>query len=321
MTKKNEKTNGEFKIPKVVSKFANKTWKKYWKENKDVFDSKKDGLKEFCLYLQDNLPEVIEFIVRYGHINNDEVKQVKNDCFKKIINDDFVKYLAKRVKKDDDFAKSIRLFPIIVREIGSAAEEENKRAISQNPNSAVYDMTDLYDVSKKLMKKQMKNMMDIGVSEDMAFDILSLIPYPKAMAYSPVYRIRNLFNTLYEWAKCKTVPFAEIVNVLVKEEQFTNFIVFALLEKREVYSNMTEGQKNLYTDITTWCINTMEKMSNDEITSIINAYTKARNRDEHNGKDTARRYNLSVLGEEDYPHISAVIKRLIADNSDIQKYL
>lgn len=318
---KENQRGGEFKIPKIVSKFANKTWKKYWKENKDVFDSKKDGLKEFCLYLQDMMPDVVEFLIRYGHINNEEVKQVKNDCFAKIINEDFIKYLGKRIKKDEDYAKELKMFPILVREIGMAAEQENQKALAQNPQAAVYDMSDLYEISKKLMKKQMKKMMEIGISEEMAFDLLSLIPSPKAMQYSPVYRIRNLFNSLYEWSKSKAVPFKDIMNVIVKEEQYTNFIVFALLEKREVLSNMSDAQKNLYTDITTWCVETMEAMNPHDITEIINAYIKARNRDESNGKDCARRYNLSVLTSEDYPHINAVITRMVAENGDIQKYL
>lgn len=318
---KENQRGGEFKIPKIVSKFANKTWKKYWKENKDVFDSKKDGLKEFCLYLQDMMPDVVEFLIRYGHINNDEVKQVKNDCFAKIINEDFIKYLGKRIKKDEDYAKELKMFPILVREIGMAAEQENQKALAQNPQAAVYDMSDLYEISKKLMKKQMKKMMEIGISEEMAFDLLSLIPSPKAMQYSPVYRIRNLFNSLYEWSKAKAVPFKDIMNIIVKEEQYTNFIVFALLEKREVLSNMSDAQKNLYTDITTWCVETMEGMNPHDITEIINAYIKARNRDESNGKDCARRYNLGVLTAEDYPHINAVITRMVAENGDIQKYL
>ena len=318
---KENQRGGEFKIPKIVSKFANKTWKKYWKENKDVFDSKKDGLKEFCLYLQDMVPDVVEFLIRYGHINNEEVKQVKNDCFAKIINEDFIKYLGKRIKKDEDYAKELKMFPILVREIGMAAEQENQKALAQNPQAAVYDMSDLYEISKKLMKKQMKKMMEIGISEEMAFDLLSLIPSPKAMQYSPVYRIRNLFNSLYEWSKSKAVPFKDIMNIIVKEEQYTNFIVFALLEKREVLSNMSDAQKNLYTDITTWCVETMEGMNPHDITEIINAYIKARNRDESNGKDCARRYNLGVLTAEDYPHINAVITRMVAENGDIQKYL
>lgn len=318
---KENQRGGEFKIPKIVSKFANKTWKKYWKENKDVFDSKKDGLKEFCLYLQDMMPDVVEFLIRYGHINNEEVKHVKNDCFAKIINEDFIKYLGKRIKKDEDYEKELKMFPILVREIGMAAEQENQKALAQNPRAAVYDMSDLYDISKKLMKKQMKKMMEIGISEEMAFDLLSLIPSPKAMQYSPVYRIRNLFNSLYEWSKSKAVPFKDIMNVIVKEEQYTNFIVFALLEKREVLSNMSDAQKNLYTDITTWCVETMEGMNPHDITEIINAYIKARNRDESNGKDCARRYNLGVLTAEDYPHINAVITRMVAENGDIQKYL
>lgn len=318
---KENQRGGEFKIPKIVSKFANKTWKKYWKENKDVFDSKKDGLKEFCLYLQDMMPDVVEFLIHYGHINNDEVKQVKNDCFAKIINEDFIKYLGKRIKKDEDYAKELKMFPILVREIGMAAEQENQKALAQNPQAAVYDMSDLYEISKKLMKKQMKKMMEIGISEEMAFDLLSLIPSPKAMQYSPVYRIRNLFNSLYEWSKSKAVPFKDIMNIIVKEEQYTNFIVFALLEKREVLSNMSDAQKNLYTDITTWCVETMEAMNPHDITEIINAYIKARNRDESNGKDCARRYNLGVLTAEDYPHINAVITRMVAENGDIQKYL
>lgn len=318
---KNNGNRGDFKIPKIASKFASKKWKKYWKENKDAFDSKKDGLKEFCTYLQDMMPDVVEFLVKYGHLNNEEIRTVKNDIFTKFVNEDFVKYLAKRVKKDEDFAKDMKLFPILVREIGMAADEENKKALAANPNATVYDMTDLYKISKMIMKKGMKKMVEDNVPEDMAFDLLSIIPTPKAMQYSPVYRIRSIFGSMYEWAKTTTVPVHKIIENLVKEDQYSNIIVFALLERRDFYSNLTDSQKNLFNDITTWCLNQMETMNGDEIGQIVSAYTKSRMRDDQNGKDNARRFNLSVLSENDYPNITKVIKRMVTDHPEIEKYL
>lgn len=310
----------EFKIPKTISKFASKSWKKYWKENKEVFDGKKDGMKEFFFTLQEDLSDVIEFMVQYGHLN--AVKDVKNECYKKIINEDFLRSLTKRMKKDDDFAKSMRLFPIVAREIVIVAEEENKRIKAENPNANIYDMSDITYISKMILKKRMKELQKIdGVSEEMAFDLLSIIPCNKVMKFSPVYRIRQLFNALYDWGKDRPVPFKEIIDNLVKEDYHVNAIIFALLEKKEVYSTLTDNQKNLYTDITTWCVNTMEEMKSHTISEIINAYVRARKRDEHNGKDEARRYHLNVLTESDYPNIRKTISLMISDNPDIEKYL
>jgi hypothetical protein len=65
----------------------------------------------------------------------------------------------------------------------------------------------------------------------------------------------------------------------------------------------------------------MEKLSKDELESVIKTYVAGRKKDEANGKDGNRRYTLSSLSEQEYPKINKMITKMIADDDSIKKYL
>ena len=66
----------------------------------------------------------------------------------------------------------------------------------------------------------------------------------------------------------------------------------------------------------------MEKdLSKAKIEEIVNFYIKGRKRDDANGKDGNRRYALSTLSQDDYPKITKIINRIIAEDDSTKKYL
>ena len=316
----NPNKGGKFHIKESVETFAKMDKKKYKKKHKDFFESKKEREKAYYADLLDVLPEAIEFCIKYGHINRPEVQDTKFGIYRNIQDPGFVKLLKKEVKNDNDI-ENIKLLPIIIKEILLEAAKANAKILAENPNEKPYDMTDLQELSVMVMKKRMKKLIKKGVSEALAFDILSIIPCKDALKTSQFYRIHAFYDTLYEHAKGAAIPFGEIVPVVFDEEYCSALIVFALLERKEKFSKLTDAQKSLYLDITSWCLSVMDKMSKTEIEGIIKTYISGRKKDEAQGKDSNRRYALSSLNEDDYPKIHKVVTAMIAADANIKKYL
>lgn len=316
---KNERDNNrKVRIDDDTKEFAKLTLKKYKKHN-DYFDSKKELKESFYMYLIDLLPKTINFIVRYGYIQDEEIQEIKEAIYTKLVDPKFIKTLKKEIENDNKI-ENIKLLPIIIKDILVLTEKENKELLANDPNSKIYDMSDLIELSQIILKKKLKKMKKSEIDESIAFDILSIIPVQDALASSQIYRVHQFFECLYEHSKSKVIPFDKIMNVIVDEEYYPTFIAFALLERKEKFGNLTDNQKSFYLAVSTWCFETMEKLSKDEIEAILKTFISGRKRDESKGKDTNRRYALNSLSETDYPRITKMIQKMISDNDSIKKY-
>ena len=315
------KNKRKIHIPGDVKDFAKADFKKFKKRNRDYYDSKKEIKRSYYLYLIDLFPAVIEFTVKYGYINDDEVQTIKHQVLAKINDVEFIKVLKKTLKEDDDI-QNIKLLPIIIKEILMEAKKRNDAILSENPNGQIYDMSDLVELSRMILKKRMKKLEKIGIPSALAFDVLSIIPCKAALQSSQMYRIRILYDTLYEHAKTTQIDFEKLIEAVVDEDYQLACITFALLERKEKFSRLTDSQKTLYLAITNWCFNTMEKkLKKAEVAEVLRVYIRNRSRDDKNGKDSNRRYSLSSLSEEEYPRIATIVKRMIADDESVKKYL
>lgn len=316
--------NNENKGPYInenFKDFAKYKEKHFAKEEKGRYDSKKEMRKDYMQFLiEEFLPDTIVYIVRNGHIKNEKIQTLKGKAYEKFTDKLFIKVLTKNIKNGDHI-DNIELFPIIVRDILVTTEEYNKRLLAEDPNAKIYDMSDLVELSKLILKKKLKKCGKKGIDIRIAFDCLSIIPCSEAMKRSQQYRIHQFFIALYEHAKDKTIPFKEIMKVIVDEDYYSLFIVFALLERKEKFGNLTDSQKTFYLEVSNWVFDTMESMPEQEIKRILEVYINARQRDENDGRDGNRRYALTTLPENDYAKIRKVITALISRNENNKKYL
>lgn len=317
----NKNKNGSVRINEDAKEFAKTTFKRYKKNQGDYYDSKKELKSSYAMYLIDLLPGTIDFVVKYGYINKEEVQNVKVEVYKKINDPDFIKLIKKEIKNGNKI-DNIKLLPIIIKEILMEGKKLNDEALAKDPNAKLYDMSDLVELSQMILKKKMKKLAKVGVSSNVAFDALSIIPCDKALESSQFYRIHSLYECLYEHAKSSTIPFNELMNEMIDASYYPAFITFALLERKEKFTKLTDAQKKLYLDISNWCFDTMENnLSKEEIMTIIKTYIAGRKKDESQGKDGNRRYALSSLSSTDYEKISKVINKMVAEDDSIKKYL
>ena len=308
------------RVPKEVHKFVKANVKDFMKESKGFYGSKKEARKSYYLYLIDKLPETIVFMVKFGHLNNSEIREIRDNVLKKITDLEFVKILTKCVKKDDGI-ENIKLLPIIIRDVLIDVKRANDARLADDANAKLVNVSDLVDLSRLILKKKIKKFEKEGISQSLAFDILSVLPCKEAFESSQFYRMRTFYETLYEHAKATKIDVRKVMDLAVPKKSQLSFITFAMLERKEKFSKLIDSQKTLYLDITNYCIEQMNEMKKDEVYEILDAYVKSRERDDRQNKDGNRRCNLlTSISEAEYPRLAKII-RSVAQDESVKKYL
>lgn len=310
----------KFNVPEDVKRLLKLNWKKFKKNGKDFFDGKKEMKRAYYAEHIDYMPETIQLLVRYGHL--DQVQEIKEQIYAKISDKDFVAYMAKQIKNEDLDFDNMEFLPNVIYEMIIAKHLYVANMKKEDPNfQADFDMDDLVALSHMILKKQIKKFEKAGLDKDFAFDVLSIIPTPDILNKSAAFHIKELFMYLYDYAKDKEVPFGKVMECLFKDsEKIDTVITFALLERKEKISGFNDSQKKLFNAITEYCVRTMEDMKKDQIKEILKAYIANRKRDEAQKKDTNRRYYLSSLPENDYPKINKVMEQIVEADESLKKY-
>ena len=321
---KNQKNN-KVEIPDEVKEFAKSNFKKFKKKNKDFYETKKEMKLDYFEGLEYNLPKVIDFLLRKGHIQDSKVQEVKNGCYTQLAGEngpDFIKHISKVLKAEGlDSIKNIELLPIILYEIIREIMVANANAREENPTAEQFEFDDLWELSHQILKKRIKKFEKKGIGENIAFDVLSIIPCKEAMKYSPYFRVKTLFDCIYAQAKSELIDFPKIVELLIDDDSYDFVITFALQERKDKYAKFTEQQKILFNNITEWVLNSLEDMNKDIIRAILKKYVDMRKRDKSQGKDSNRRYYLSTLPESVYPKITKVANKIKAEDESAKEFI
>ena len=307
-----------FRIPDDALKMAKTSLKKFKKKNDDYYDGKKEMKKAYYEELVDLLPDTIALLVRYGHVK--EVQEIKDQLYEKLVDPQFVKVL-KHLIEDKVDVKNIKMLPIVIRDIVHMAKQQEAKDKETDVNAEGYDVEDLIELSKLILKKKIKKMKNEGIDEDVAFQCLSVIPCDKVLEDKQVnYRLRVLMNVLYELAKTKEIEFGKIIGMLIPEKYASVVILFCLLERKDKFASFNENQQKFFIQINGWIFDVMEDMERNQVEYILNTYVDTRKRDESNGRDGNRRYFLKSLPESDYPRVRKVIDRMLESDSSVEKY-
>ena len=321
-----QKNQRGIRIPEDVKAFVKMDYKKFKKKNKKYFSSKKEMKKDYYSELLYNLAETIDFLLKFKHRQNEEIQRIKTEAYRQIAGKEespaFIKYIIKIVKEDGvEEIPNMEYFPIILSEIISDINKANAAAKKENPEAALYDASELYELNYLILKKKLKKAAKKGINEDVALDVLSVIPTNDAMKYSKYFRAKSVLEILYTHAAKKQIDFKKVIKLLVDEENYDVFISYALQERKEKVQKFNENQKTFFNEVTSWVFEELEEMDISTIRAIIENYVKTRKQDDMAGKDGNRRYFLSSLPADDFPNICKVVEQMKNKNSDYEKYL
>ena len=322
MSKHGKSNNqNEFKIPSGPASFAKMTWKKFKKKYSDEYDGKKDTRRGYDSLLVEYLPDTIEFLVRYNGRHDKDMDELRNRIYGNLVDKKFIKYLEKQLE-DDREIDNIKYFPIIVRDIIIAANEEARRAKAENPNAEFnLDFTDLQELSLLILKKKIRKLKKKDVDEDVSFDVLSIIPTPKVLEGKQFrYRMGNVMKVLYEHAKTKEISYENIIESVIPVEYASQVISFNLLERLSRTQNFNDSQKKFNAQVTEWVFTTMESMDRSTIEAILKNYVDIRKRDLANNNDADRRFLLKSVPEDEFPNLKKVINNYMETHQDDVKF-
>lgn len=317
-------------IPSCVKRFGNLDLKKYKKELKkdgrDFYESKKELKRAYFDMLVEFLPGVIDWLLKNGHKPQEHIQEAKMHCYERIsgfgdMGPAFIEHTIKYVKKyGTDEAPELVYFPIILFEIIGDILKFNKDHEAK-PEECYASPDEMYELCMVLLKKRLKKAEKKNIPENLAFDLLCVVPTKDTIGqYGTFYRARLIFDILYKYAAEMAIPFDTIIDFLVDSADYKYILGYALQERKDKYKGYNENQKVLYNGITSWTMNTLEDMDKKEIREILENYIRARKRDEAAGKDGVRRYYLTSLPDSDYPKICAVVDQLLQNESN-KKYL
>ena len=307
------------KLRSRAERLASATYKRFKKKNEDAFGSKKEMKRAYYETMADYLPDAITFIVGYGHLK--ENQEIKEAIYQKLLDEDFGKMIEKGIKDDKDYRDDLMMLPIVIRDMNILAKKQAAEDSEAEGRTVEYPMDDLIAISRRILKKKIKKMVKIGVDEDVAFDVLSIIPTDDCLANSSVnYKVRTLMGTLYEHAKTKTLDFGKIITYLFPERYAKVIVLFCLLERKSKFNNFNENQQKFFIQINEWVFSVMEEMDKEEIESIITSYVETRKRDLANNRDENRRYFLKSLPDTEFPRVKKVVDHMLEEDSDLEKF-
>ena len=327
--KMEEKKKLLFEEAEEFAKLSPKRYRKKYGGGIDEYDDYKKKKKKkkkidkdlYYTELLDRLaPDVIEWCLRYGF--RPENQPLRDKVYARINDPKFLKWVNSYLGEYKNL-KDVRLLPVILRDIIIECDKRNHQA-ANDPNIEEVDTEAATALCLTILKKPMKKMVKKGIEERLAFASLAIIPHIDIMEYSPSFRLSTLVSGLYNYSKGASVPFGSVVHELFKKDETDRWIralmVFVLLERKEKFGTLTDNQKKLYMDITTWVFKTLENSDKETIRIVLNDYVRARQRDDRAGKDTNRRYALSSLSEQEYKNITNVMKAMIFNDESIAKY-
>ena len=301
-------------IDEGAAEFARATLKSYRKGFSAV--SKKEAKKGYYEYLIDMLPDAAKFVIKLGHIKDPKVQETKAKIYDKLSDEGFIKKLTKEAKHGN--TDDLELLPILINEKMGML----KREVTQNPEvNKDAEINSLIELCKLIIAKKYKKLTKKGVSPALAFDLLCIAPTPEAFDLSTGYRLRKIYECIYEHAKHNDVSIPTIMKVVVGKDHYPAAIVFALLDRNEHFVRLDESQRKVYIGISAWCFETLNEYPGKIIQKVLSSYVNARSNDDAKGKDAPRRYVLTTLPEADYPRLAKVIRAEVASNSSAAKYL
>ena len=328
MSKKKKKHGKDPKTPsfqKEVDDFIELTPKKYRKNYGEDYMSKKEVRAGYFGMLAGYIPSVITWLLKYGHVEkSSKLMDKKHDIYLVLSDNDFVKYLKDEIKNGEKIEGSEYLSAIILDMI-KEAEAEKKEEEAKNPDKVVtMDMDDLIELSQLCSKKKLKKMKKAGVADDLAFDLVSVLPTAKLLKHHQIFRLGQVMQIIYAYSKSMEIDFGATIKYIIKPEYYPQLITYLLLERKADFVEFDDKQKEFFNSVTEWCFNTMEDYGKTgamkEIEQIPLAYFTKRKADKAENKDANRRFFLGQIPPE-FEHVNKVLAKLRARDSSIEEFL
>lgn len=287
-----------------------KEFLKVWKTKK-VKEMDKD---DRTLLLYENIPSIVEFYIKKGHREQEEV----NKLFDRMESKMFAKTLLRILKTADETPVELGMATVITDFL-----EKRKKNLEE-------ELIELYTKAvDKILKKRIKKLhKKLGLDKDLLKELLVVVADKDAISderFVGIY-VQRMTRKLYVIARENelelndTKSIKKLFKSLFNKELLNSIAVNILLERKEMVHNFNENQLAIWNALTNFALDTIENNKKKEIKELIEYYVVRRAKDAQKGRDSARRIQFAQISEEEYPKIYTVYEQL-AEKEKYSKFL
>lgn len=287
-----------------------KEFLKVWKTKK-VKEMDKD---DRTLLLYENIPSIVEFYIKKGHREQEEV----NKLFERMESKMFAKTLLRILKTADETPVELGMATVITDFL-----EKRKKNLEE-------ELIELYTKAvDKILKKRIKKLhKKLGLDKDLLKELLVVVADKDAISderFVGIY-VQRMTRKLYVIARENelelndTKSIKKLFKSLFNKELLNSIAVNILLERKEMVHNFNENQLAIWNALTNFALDTIENNKKKEIKELIEYYVVRRAKDAQKGRDSARRIQFAQISEEEYPKIYTVYEQL-AEKEKYSKFL
>lgn len=175
-----------------------------------------------------------------------------------------------------------------------------------------------------ILKQEIKSLSKVsGISKELAYELLTVLPIPEIVNRKQIVGIYvgRINRKLYiaEDKKFDTIDRIKTIRQIYKYlfgnlDMIDEIALSILLERRPTNDN---AKTNIYSLLTTFALDTLEKMEKKEIRDVVKRYAERRKRE----REGSRRVVLSEIDKEDYPKIAKAVKKVIKNEKELAEFI
>lgn len=178
-------------------------------------------------------------------------------------------------------------------------------------------------VLTKLLKSRSREIAEETLlPADLIINLLVVMPTPNCISSEKyiglqVARVnRKIYNTIGQMEEfdedgtLDTKQFKILYTELFGKDMLPSVALSILLEKKQVCKDFNERQLKVYNIITRFALKVIEKSGKETCKDVLAEYARRRNKDIADGRDVARRVQLTQLDAEEYPKIAKVVSKI-----------
>ena len=260
-----------------------------------------------------------------------KIDKVKEGVDNIISNPDVMKQIAKLYDKNEDYYSNMIFLPHMIMNTiayySSDSITDEEKEIGNN-----LDKESLAKFCEKILKKPIKRYKNMGLDEEVAFQLAAVVPTAKIFKNNRKW-YKRLIQQMYDMASISEINPDVILKAITKidkEKQISKkdflegfFSEFILQRSTNKTHTFTENQKDLHEALVERTLVYLDNLKGRKLKDILKQYIKRRKTAEEYKNDTKRviKFIDHANSNSAYTNIKAVVQELIDDNSSNELYL
>lgn len=317
--------------PKKFAKKHNIKLKGKGIKKKDRKHNEKRLLKEYSQAAIDGLNKAVKILAENDVEKTKKIGKVKDGVDNIISNPSVMEQVAKLYNKHPESFANMKYLPYMIMNTLVYYSSDNISDEEKEIGKAL-DADALTRFCEKILKREIKRYKKLGLDEEVAFQMATVIPTTKLFKNRQWYKI--LIQTLFDIAEHNDVDLDQILKAVSKIDKDKNgiskkefldgfFAEFIMTRSSNKAAKYNDSQKDLHDALVERTLMYLDNMKSRKLKEVLKQYIKRRKVAESYKNDSKR-----VIKFIDYAHsnssystLKKVIEELISDNSSNELYL